>query len=201
MGGSKGMNVLDAMAARHSARTFAPRRPDRTVIDSILRNAARAPSSGNIQPWRVRVFAGEALADLVNVASTADRRLVNAPIRWSETTFAPGTDVAAARRSGLRLYEAPVGIICTIHRTADQTEWLSHGAFVYGLDLAAAAFGLQVCIVGDFIGLDDVLAETADLNLKQERITVGIGIGYSDGGRRVQTERNELGSFAQFAWY
>lgn len=194
------MNVLDAMAARHSVRTFGQRQPPRSVVESILRNAARAPSCGNSQPWRVRVLTGETLADVVTAAAAGESRLGDVRGVWAQHAFGQDVDVAAVRRGGLRFYEAPIGLLCSIDRDAAATDLLGHGCFVFGIDLAAIAFGVNACIIGDFGGLDDLLADAAGLDLDRERITVGIGLGYADQSQRPPIPRAELDSFASFAW-
>ncbi len=58
------MDVFDAVSSRYSCRAFLPTPvPERTVRD-ILERAARAPSGGNVQPWRVHALAGEKLEEL-----------------------------------------------------------------------------------------------------------------------------------------
>ena len=53
------MDVRDAVASRYSCRSFLPTPvPEQTVRD-IIALAARAPSAGNMQPWRVYALAGE----------------------------------------------------------------------------------------------------------------------------------------------
>jgi nitroreductase len=47
------MDVRDAVASRYSCRAFLPTPiPEQTVQD-IIERAARAPSAGNMQPWRI----------------------------------------------------------------------------------------------------------------------------------------------------
>ncbi len=194
------MNVLDVMAARRSVRAFTPKQPRRIIIESILRNAARAPSVKNLQPWSVRVFSGDALTEIVTAAAAGENRLASQPAKWAEAGLSVSADRAAVRRGGLRFYEAPVGLLCTIRKQAGLIEWLDHGCFVYAVGLAAAAFELDTCIIGDFNGLDDLLAAEAQLNLAEEEISVGIGLGYAEGVRRPLLERRPLDEFATFYW-
>lgn len=194
------MNVLDALATRYSARTFGPKKPDRQTIESIVKNAGRVPSSRNIQPWSVRIFAGEALADVVTAAATGEGRLQGLPEQWAPGMFGPNVDRAAVRRGGLRFFEAPVGVLCTIPVDASPPAWLDHGGFICAFDLAVVAFGLTACVIGDFHGMDDILAEPAGLDPERETITVGIGVGYSDRRRGVVSDRKPLDAIATFNW-
>src|ERR1044072_2215841 len=57
------MNVSDAIAGRFSVRAFKPDAVPRALVAEILELSARAPSGGNLQPWRVYGLAGQPLAD------------------------------------------------------------------------------------------------------------------------------------------
>ena len=59
------MNVSEALATRKSVRAFRPDPVPRATIETILVGAARAPSGGNLQPWKVHVLLGEARDELV----------------------------------------------------------------------------------------------------------------------------------------
>ena len=56
--------VERAIATRRSIRAFRPDPVDRDFVEHLLDLSARAPSGTNMQPWRVYVMAGAALAAL-----------------------------------------------------------------------------------------------------------------------------------------
>ncbi len=58
------MDVRDAVASRFSCRAFLPTPVPLATVREILERAARAPSGGNLQPWRVHALAGAVLEDL-----------------------------------------------------------------------------------------------------------------------------------------
>src|SRR6187397_76715 len=58
------MDVRDAIETRYSCRAFLPTPVSREVVRDILARAARAPSGGNLQPWRVHALAGDRLEAL-----------------------------------------------------------------------------------------------------------------------------------------
>ncbi|MGZ6021263.1 MAG: nitroreductase family protein, partial [Rhizomicrobium sp.] len=47
------MKVSEALATRKSVRAFKPDLVSRETVESILALASRAPSGGNLQPWKV----------------------------------------------------------------------------------------------------------------------------------------------------
>ena len=58
------MDVFEAVASRYSCRAFLPTPVPEATVRDILERAARAPSGGNVQPWRVHALAGERLEAL-----------------------------------------------------------------------------------------------------------------------------------------
>src|ERR1019366_6263580 len=58
------MDVLDAVASRYSCRAFLPTPIPETTVRDILAAPARAPSGGNVQPWRMHALAGAKLEQL-----------------------------------------------------------------------------------------------------------------------------------------
>jgi len=56
------MNVTEAVCARHSIRAFLDRPVPEALLREVLEIAARAPSGGNLQPWRIYAISGAPLA-------------------------------------------------------------------------------------------------------------------------------------------
>src|SRR6185312_10557204 len=65
------MKVSEAIASRKTIRAFLPRSVPRETVLEILRLAARAPSGGNLQPWKVYALFGEARDELVRRVAEA----------------------------------------------------------------------------------------------------------------------------------
>src|ERR1700744_2342509 len=59
------MKVSDAIDTRKTTRAFKPDPVLRKTVEDILTLAARAPSGGNLQPWKVYALLGEARDELV----------------------------------------------------------------------------------------------------------------------------------------
>lgn len=58
------MHIQDAIASRRSVRAFLDTPVATETIRRVLRQALRAPSGGNLQPWHLQVVGGEPLAQL-----------------------------------------------------------------------------------------------------------------------------------------
>jgi len=141
------MPVLDAIATRRTVRFFSACSPTRPQIESILKNACRAPSIHNNQTRRVQVFAEDALANLVNIMAAGISRVAEAPTLWARDVRAARTYDGELSHVGLPFYEAPVGLLCAIDRNATLEEWLEHGCFVNNIIVAANAFVMRACII------------------------------------------------------
>ena len=55
------MDVTEAVNRRKSIRAFLPDPVDDELLRELLTTASRAPSGGNVQPWRVYVINGDAM--------------------------------------------------------------------------------------------------------------------------------------------
>jgi nitroreductase len=65
------MNVSEAVRARRSIRAFLDKPVPPQLLREALEPAARAPSGGNLQPWRLYLLAGPPLARLPRGDATA----------------------------------------------------------------------------------------------------------------------------------
>ena len=53
------MNVLETMRTRRSVRAFKDEPIAKELLEEILKDASRAPSAINMQPWEVHMVMGE----------------------------------------------------------------------------------------------------------------------------------------------
>lgn len=161
------MELDEALTQRRSIRHFDPEHAlDRETIAALLRSAAKAPSAGNRQPWRVAAVlpdAARVLCDALeprawelnfdtfrqviardpNVMGRApsERELDDATRAWIDREIRLTGSfwllvVHVPRRGG-------EGLVAEVDRQADLA---SVAAFMYGLTLAATERGLASCI-------------------------------------------------------
>ena len=57
----KSTSVSDALDTRLTCRSFLDKEINKDIIFDILDKARRAPSGGNLQPWRVWAISGDPL--------------------------------------------------------------------------------------------------------------------------------------------
>ena len=94
------MDVRDAIASRYSCRAFLPTPVPEKIVREIVERAARAPSAGNIQPWRVDAIAGERLEALKTLMRPRMSELPKG--EGTEYAIYPGRSAAALQRAPLR---------------------------------------------------------------------------------------------------
>jgi nitroreductase len=76
-------------------------------------------------------------------------------------------------------FDAPVGLIFTIHATLTKHSWLDCGLFLQNLMLAAHVRGLATCPQVSFVRFQSIIAEQLGLG-PEEVVTCGMSCGYAD---------------------
>jgi nitroreductase len=206
------MNVSEALASRKTVRAFKSTPVDRATIESILTLAARAPSGGNLQPWRVHVLLGEARDELVRRVAEARKTTpmgerpeyhiyppeLTEPFktrrfRVGEAMYAtmaiPREDKMARLNffsGNWEFFGAPVGLVFTIDRIMQQGQWADLGMFLQSIMLLAREHGLHTCPQEAWAVWHGVIREYLDVPAN-EMIFCGMAIGHADESHPVNT--------------
>ena len=216
--------LLDAViGSRKSVRAFRPDPVPKQHLVEILDAARAAPSNFNSQPWRVYVLTGEATRALgdtllqAHVARTAPlfspfpqtnppecaARVDDFGRRLYASVGVDRTDLAGrARVSGRNFvfFDAPVGMIFTIHAALTKHSWLDFGLFLQTLMLAAQVRGLSTCPQVSFVRFQSIIAEQLKLG-PDELVTCGMSCGYADeeaAVNRLNMPREPLDGFTRW---
>ena len=220
-------HIVDAaIASRRSLRAFFPTPVPSREIAAILRVSARAPSGTNMQPWKVYVTTGETKQRL----STAVLAAHNDPLfkhdyvyqYYPTPLFEPYLSRRRAVGWGLysllgikkgdkekmhiqhgrncTFFDAPVGMIFTIHKDLEIGSWLDLGMFLQNIMTAARGRGLDTCPQAAFAPFHKVIRPV--LNIPDDEIVVcGMALGHADHSAVENTlvsEREPLENFATF---
>ena len=216
--------LLDTViGSRKSVRAFRPDPVPKHHLVEILDAARAAPSNFNSQPWRVYVLTAEAKRSLgdsllqAHVAQTVPlfspfppnnppecaARVEDFGRRLYESVGVDRADAAGrARVSGRNLvfFDAPVGMIFTIHAALTRHSWLDFGLFLQTLMLAAQVRGLSTCPQVSFVRFQSIIAEQLSLG-PDELVTCGMSCGYADeeaAVNRLNMPREPLDSFTRW---
>lgn len=210
------MNVSEAVARRISVRAFKSDPVPGAVVREILEAAARAPSGGNLQPWRVHALTGaplEALKDKVaaNPFGETPEYDVYPPNLWEpfrtrrfecgEDLYAtigiPREDKAARLRQLARngeLFGAPVGLFFSLDRKVGPPQWSDVGMFMQTVMLLATERGLATCAQEYWARYPQTLAES--LGLPDDHMMFsGMALGYADETAPINTLRTRRDAF------
>lgn len=77
--GQRILSVKDAVLTRRSIRKFKPQPIPQEVLEEILSLALKAPSSNNLQPWRVVVVQNPELKERLREAANNQAQVSSAP--------------------------------------------------------------------------------------------------------------------------
>ena len=167
--------VKQAVLARRSVRAFVPNKvPPMEEVLEVLRLAHRAPSGGNVQPWKVHVVAG-AVRDAI-VAEVAEsvkagvftqgteyniyppditdpykQRRTNNGQQLYDTIGIPKSDTRAKLRQVAKNWEffgAPIGLFFVVDRQHGPPQWADIGMYIQTVLLLAAEKGWATCPQG-----------------------------------------------------
>lgn len=210
------MNVTEAVRARKSVRAFLSTPVPEDTIRQILTDAARAPSGGNVQPWKTYVLSGSARDELVKRISD----------HWASGKYGEGTEYAIypadlaepyitrRRVVGFKLYElagvgrgdkvarlqqmfrnfelfgAPVCMIFTIDRNMGLGQWADLGMYIQTVALLALDHGLVSCMQEAWASWHRTLTQMLSIPA-HEMVFCGLALGYEDTGAAVNTLRSE----------
>ena len=165
------MTVSEAIATRRSVRGFLEEPVDGALIRRILEAAARAPSGGNLQPWRLIVVGGNELARLKAIMA---KRLFEAPkgepteydiypkalgAPYTDRRFEVGDDLyrhlgiprddRAARLQwfarNFMFFGAPLALFCYVDRVMGPPQWSDLGMYLENVMLLLREAGLDSC--------------------------------------------------------
>jgi nitroreductase len=223
------MHVRDAVATRFSCRAFLPTPiPEQTVRD-IIGCAARAPSAGNMQPWRVYAIAGKCVKQLKALlaprmnelpkAEGGDYRIYPNPLGEPYRTrrFAvgemlyksigvPREDKPALYRQYARNFQffgAPVGLFFALDRSFGVAQWADIGGYLQTVMLLARGYGLHTCPQQAWVLWHKTMRSF--LNLPPElMIYSGMALGYADESAAInqwRSPREPLSSYAEFSGF
>ena len=199
------MNVSEAISTRSSVRAFLPDSISVATVVEMLKLASRAPSGGNLQPWRVYLLADEARNELVRrvqllamkhpIGETPDHKFhpdeMQEPyksryLRASARVYAAAgiqREDTAARAGHLRrnweFFGAPIGLIFTIKRNMQPGQWANVGMFMQNIMLLACSRGLGTCAQEAWALWPSVLRDFLEIP-NDELVYCGMAIGYAD---------------------
>ncbi|MFB7916479.1 nitroreductase [Streptomyces sp. NPDC056061] len=218
------MDVYEAVESRRAVRAFSDERVPVETLERVLSSAARAPSSGNLQPWHVYVVTGDPLAELKRRATA--RALAGDPGDEREYPMYPAdlttpyldrfSAAAAQRHAALGIerddpdrprkiaalnagaFGAPVVLFCYLDRTMGPGQWGDAGMYLQTVMLLLRAEGLHSCpqVMWTMYRRTVARAVGADDGLA---LFCGVAVGFEEEGvPQLRTGRADMAETVSF---
>ncbi|MEO1659273.1 MAG: nitroreductase [Pseudomonadota bacterium] len=210
------MDVVEALASRRSVRAFLDKPVSEETVRTILTDAVRAPSGGNVQPWRVIVVAGEDKEAITKAAQGAlfanpageegDYRIYPKPLGepYRSRRFKVGEDLYAAMgiaredkaarfawvAENFTFFGAPVGLFFITRKSFGHGQWAHIGMLMQSIALRAEAEGLGTCMQEAWGMVRNTLHGHFALE-EDELLYCGMALGHPDTDAPVNQWRSE----------
>jgi nitroreductase len=208
------LTVSQAVEQRRSIRAFTDAPVDNALLLDVLTRATRAPSGGNVQPWRLFVLNGAAM---VRFRAVMDERVAENPIgetpqyavypanlKEPYRTRRFGIGEAMYEKLGIsradkfarlswfqnndRFFGAPAAVFCFIDRIMGPPQWSDLGMLLQTAMLLFEEAGLGTCAQEAWsrwpITVADFVGAPAEMML-----FCGMAIGHPDTTAAVNTLR------------
>ncbi|MGH1504220.1 MAG: nitroreductase [Acidimicrobiales bacterium] len=213
------MDVTTAVDRRMSVREFLPTPIADDTIRELLDKASRAPSGGNVQPWRIYVVNGDSMDRFK--ALLVERKMEPAsyeiypsglkePYRTERFDLGMAMydllgiardDKAGRGAQMLRNFDffgAPAAIFCYVDRQMGPPQWSDLGMFLQTFMLLATEAGLDTCPQEAWVNWESTITEFCGVP-EEERLFCGVALGHRDPEATVNTLRSRRLGVDDFA--
>ena len=216
------MDVTTAVNSRKSIRSYTQKSVPNTLIKKLLSKAARSPSGGNLQPWKIFVLNNSSMKKFLDFQATwanqADPQYeiypqnLTEPYRTSryelgEQMYAllgisreMKNERIAQVMKNFEFFGAPAGLFCYIEKQMGPPQWSDLGMFLQTFMLLCEESGISTCAQEAWSIKHDCVS--AFLKIKNDDILFcGMSIGYKDDKDAVnslKSERRPIDEWAKF---
>ena len=219
------VSVSQAVSSRKSIRAFLDSPISDDLIRDVLSKASRAPSGGNLQPWRVYVLNGDTTTRFKNIvrdkldaeqAEAPEYSVYPKPLKepYRSSRYKIGEDMYAllklpredkpARLRRLAhnywFFDAPAALFCFIDRDMGRPQWSDLGMFLQTVMLLFQEAGVDTCAQESWARWPRTVAEFVEAPAELMLFS-GLAIGHRDPEHPVNalvSDREPLDRFATF---
>lgn len=214
------MDVIDAVQGRRSVRQFTDQPVSDEVLVGLVEDAARAPSGGNLQPWRIYVVNGPSMERLRSFLATQlpldeiEYDIYPQPLGepYRTNRFNIGEQMYATLgilredKEGRRrqfamnndFFGAPAALFCFVDRQMGLPQWSDLGMYLQTFMLLAVERGLGTC-PQEYWSVRHQSVRTFVDAPAEEMLFCGMSIGYVDEAAPINSLRSERMPLQQWA--
>ncbi|GGE37509.1 nitroreductase [Streptococcus himalayensis] len=191
------MEFSEVVRKRTSIRSFSKKEVADEQLREIIREAQRAPSWVNSQPWKVYIAKGKTLEKLKNSHLLSPQMGLSEQTDWptlsrvnwdsrtqenmadwlAEVTTAKGGESFSPLQAFQ--FHAPVYVYLTIPKTTPIYSAFDLGAFAQTLMLSAQNKGIDSIVAYELIRFPSLIKQEMGIP-DEENIAIGIALGYKD---------------------
>ena len=209
------MNVIDAVTTRMTVRQFTPEAIADEVLRGLVEDAARAPSGGNVQPWRIYGVNGESMHRLREFLATQPPidepeyeiypKGLTEPYRTNRfvcgemmyATLGIERDDKDGRRRQFahnnEFFGAPAALFCYVDRQMGPPQWSDLGMYLQTFMLLAVERGLGTC-AQEYWSVRHKAVTSFVGAPENEMMFCGLSIGHPDPSAPINTLKTERGT-------
>ena len=214
------MKVSEAIKSRRSIRAFLPTPIDSNLIKKLLIQSSRAPSGGNLQPWKIFVINGESMQAFLDFQQAWTNQESSAyeiyppklkePYRTSRFSLGEkmyellgiGRDDKTARITQVmktfQFFGAPSAFFCFVDRQMGPPQWSDLGMFLQTFMLLAKEAGLDTCAPEAWSMKQDSVSQFVKSD-EDDILFCGMSIGHQDKDAPINSLRSERRSIDEWA--
>ena len=215
------LSVKDIVIKRKSVRAFLEKPVSSELIKSLLIDASKSPSGGNLQPWRIFVLNKAGMRRFLNfhqkwegeITPAYDIYSLNLKEPYRTSRFKVGEqmyellgiarDNKEARfrqvMENFKFFGAPAALFCFLDKEMGAPQWSDCGMFLQTFMLLAAEKGLDTCAQEAWSMKEECIKKFFDIP-NDLGIFCGMAIGYGDKNapiNQLQSEREPFSNWAQ----
>jgi nitroreductase len=216
------MKVTDAVNSRSSIRAYSEKKVSNKLLKTLLEISARAPSGGNLQPWKVFVLNKKSMDEFLSFQEAWSGDQVpnyeiyppNLKEPYRTSRFSVGEQIYNSlgisrddKESRINqvmknfiFFGAPAAIFCYIDNEMGPPQWSDLGMFLQTFMLLAKEYGLDTCAQEAWALKHESVSSFLETS-ESDMLFCGLAIGYRDLDapiNQLKTERRDSAEWLTF---
>ncbi len=177
------MKLQNAIDGRHSIREFEKKKVPQKVLRDLIKNATKAPSAANLQPWRFYIVSSKSKRDFIAQETKKKFEVILKTRNLKQANMKTRKIQKIAKKFYENLGDAPHIILAYRQKERKEESYVlpcdisSISAAVQNLMLSAVEKGLGTCWVGTINGFEKKLNRFLGIPSNQE-LVASVLVGY-----------------------